>query len=149
MTITIRPAIQEDIPAIVNIEYNTLSSWNEAQIAAEFIRLDSIILVAGDHHPTTAIGWSCLRHVAPEAEVLKITVHPDYQRLGYGFLLLKELCQKAMHLNCKAIFLEVRSKNHPARNLYIKSGFSEQGIRKKYYQHPEDDAILYTKQMIP
>lgn len=148
MTIIIRPAIREDIPTIVDIECTAFSSWNKAQIAAEFNRSDSIILVAVSHQPVVIIGWSCLRYIPPEAEVLKITVYPGHQRLGYGFFLLKELCQIAGDLNCKAIFLEVRSENLPARKLYLKSGFTEQGIRKKYYQHPEDDAVLYTKLLV-
>lgn len=149
MTIIIRPAIQEDISVIAEIESSFPSSWNEVQIAAEFKRSDSIILVASKNQLATPVGWSCLRYVVPEAEVLKITVHPVHQRCGYGILLLENLCQKALFMGCMDIYLEVRADNHPARNLYLKSGFSEQGIRRKYYLNPVDDAVLYAKKLIP
>jgi len=152
MAITVRPAIQEDIPAIVAIEASAQSSWSEAQITTEFTRSDSIVLVAGEHHSKTSItviSWCCLRYVVPEAELLKITVLQGYRRSGYGFSLLKELCKRCVHLGCEVLFLEARATNLAARNLYLRSGFSEQTIRKKYYQDPEDDAVLYRKQLAP
>lgn len=152
MAITIRSAMQEDIPAIAAIEESAPSSWSEAQLTTEFTRSDSIVLVAGDHQSNTSItviGWSCLRYVVPEAELLKITVLPDHRHSGYGLSLLEGLFKRIVHLGCRVLFLEVRSKNLAARNLYLRSGFSKKGIRKKYYQDPEDDAVLYRKQLAP
>ena len=40
--------------------------------------------------------------------------------------------------------LEVRASNEPAISLYKSFGFSEVGVRKKYYENTED-ALLLTK----
>ena len=40
------------------------------------------------------------------------------------------------------LFLEVRSRNIPARKLYTAYGFKEIGVRKNYYKNPQDDAII-------
>ena len=41
-----------------------------------------------------------------------------------------------------SIILEVRKSNFPAINLYLKFGFSELGIREKYYNDGEDAIIM-------
>ena len=43
--------------------------------------------------------------------------------------------------------LEVRSQNTSAQNLYQKCGFARAGLRKKFYQDPQDDAVIYTKEL--
>ena len=50
--------------------------------------------------------------------------------------------EAAKQENAKCIFLEVRESNVPAISLYKKLGFEELGIRKKFYEHPVEDAII-------
>ena len=40
--------------------------------------------------------------------------------------------------------LEVRTSNHAARNLYLKYGFKERGVRKAYYSDNGEDALIMT-----
>ena len=46
-----------------------------------------------------------------------------------------------------SIILEVRKSNFSAINLYLKFGFSELGIREKYYYDGED-AIVMKKEFL-
>ena len=48
----------------------------------------------------------------------------------------------AKESGAECIFLEVRESNVPAISLYKKLGFEELGIRKKFYEHPIEDAII-------
>jgi ribosomal-protein-alanine N-acetyltransferase len=57
--------------------------------------------------------------------------------------LLSELLDIARGGGAKAIFLEVRESNQAARALYEKWAFLESGRRRRYYQEPDEDAILY------
>jgi ribosomal-protein-alanine N-acetyltransferase len=88
-------------------------------------------------------GWCCIRCTPPEAELLKIAVHPGHRRKGWGMLLIREAFRYAAVHHCATVFLEVRSKNHSARRLYAQCGMQEHAVRKKYYMHPADDAIIY------
>jgi ribosomal-protein-alanine N-acetyltransferase len=45
----------------------------------------------------------------------------------------------------QSMTLEVRSRNTSAINLYKKYGFTDIAVRKRYYQNPEDDAIIMWK----
>ena len=40
------------------------------------------------------------------------------------------------------MFLEVRSSNTPAINLYKKAGFTNLSVRKKYYDDGEDAVVM-------
>ena len=47
-------------------------------------------------------------------------------------------------MQIEKIFLEVRVSNIPAISLYEKMGFESLGVRKNFYEHPQEDAsIMY------
>ncbi len=77
-----------------------------------------------------------------EIELMRIAILPIHQNKGFGMQLVNYLKQYALNENFKRITLEVRSKNTGAINLYTKCGFRQDGVRKKYYTNPSDDAIL-------
>ena len=78
---------------------------------------------------------------------MKITVSPLMQRLGIGEALLQSLCTFFAKQGVEQIFLEVRSKNRPALNLYAKRDFQETGRRKNYYKEPADDAVILVRRL--
>ena len=45
----------------------------------------------------------------------------------------------------ETVFLEVRSRNTAAINLYTAYGFKRVGVRKGYYKNPDDDAVIMLK----
>jgi ribosomal-protein-alanine acetyltransferase len=75
-------------------------------------------------------------------ELQYVVVGKEFRLRGLATLLLNELIEHARSRNAKAIFLEVRESNQSARALYRKAGFDEAGLRKSYYSHPPEDAIL-------
>ena len=91
-------------------------------------------------------GFMSFYQVIDEVEIIKIGIIKSYQRNGYGSYLIKELKK----LNIKKIFLEVSIENVQAINFYLKNGFQEIGLRKRYYKSKDDiqvDALrlLFTK----
>ena len=53
-----------------------------------------------------------------------------------------ELVEKLSLAGVREVILEVRASNLPALALYRQLGFVETGRRPRYYQAPEEDAIL-------
>jgi ribosomal-protein-alanine acetyltransferase len=49
--------------------------------------------------------------------------------------------------NINIVRLEVRSSNISALKLYKSNGFIESGIRKDYYNNPNEDAIIMEKKI--
>lgn len=74
-----------------------------------------------------------------EGEVHTIGVDPAAQRKGIGGALLDALLERADEFDAP-VFLEVRTDNDPALALYDTRGFSQVGVRKRYYQPSGADA---------
>ncbi|RTL00856.1 MAG: ribosomal-protein-alanine N-acetyltransferase [Proteobacteria bacterium] len=84
--------------------------------------------------------------VMDEAEILQLVVDKNFQGNGYGYLLLKQVCN-ILSQTATQLFLEVRVGNTTAINLYHKLGFNIVGKRKNYYHVNGKyvDAILMAK----
>ncbi|MDD9952174.1 MAG: GNAT family N-acetyltransferase [Zetaproteobacteria bacterium] len=82
------------------------------------------------------------------AEVMYIYVGETQRGQGIGGRLLRYLERFLIEHQVKEVFLEVKSNNCAARQLYIKSGFTEIGRRRAYYADGED-ALVYKKVLEP
>ena len=89
-------------------------------------------------------GYSIASFAAGEAHLLNICIHPDWQRRGYGSLLLEYMINHVARLDSEAIFLEVRASNPRAATLYKNRGFKVIGRRSAYYKAGDEreDAIV-------
>ncbi len=74
-----------------------------------------------------------------ESEVHTIGVDPLAHRRGIGGVLLAKLLSEADR-HGGSVFLDVRTDNAPAIELYRKEGFVTVGTRRKYYQPSGADA---------
>jgi len=86
------------------------------------------------------LGFILARAAADEAEIITIATRPIARRRGIAKALVRHQTQ---HLACRGLtklFLEVASRNQPARQLYAACGFKEAGVRKAYYE--SDDAVV-------
>jgi ribosomal-protein-alanine N-acetyltransferase len=92
-----------------------------------------------------AVGFSLVRAVADEAELLLLAVDPDDQRRGIGQALLDDFIAGALASGGHRLHLEVREGN-PAVELYRASGFAPAGRRRNYYHGPDGqsyDAVTF------
>jgi ribosomal-protein-alanine N-acetyltransferase len=71
---------------------------------------------------------------------MNIAVDPSFRRRGLAVALLEELFVRAGR--DRAYTLEVRTSNGPAIALYEKFGFRAAGVRKRYYQDTNEDALI-------
>lgn len=105
-------------------------------------KLASYLVVIMDNR---VIAYGGIWVILEEAHITNIAVHPDYRCKGVGETLLNALLDKAYARGAKEITLEVRVSNLPAQWLYKKLGFSEEGIRKNYYEDNKEDALIMWK----
>jgi ribosomal-protein-alanine N-acetyltransferase len=106
-------------------------------------------LAAGHNHYVAAradgtlvgyAGISRLGRTPPfEYEIHTIGVDPAYQRHGIGRAMMTRLLEQAGAGS--AVFLEVRTDNEPAIELYRDLGFVTVGLRKRYYRASGADAF--------
>ena len=98
-----------------------------------------------------AVGFLLSNFVLDEAQLLLIGVSPDWQGVGVGGQLLKELINRSRDQGQKLIYLEVRSGNERAIRLYRSLGFIDIGVRRDYYPGlvGREDAIVMSLQIDP
>ncbi len=102
-----------------------------------------------DRRPDTLIGYggiSRLGRTPPfEYEVHTIGVDPAYQGRGVGRRLLDELLNFA---GGAVVHLEVRTDNAPAIALYRSVGFTQVGLRRRYYRVSGADAYTMRREAL-
>ena len=133
-----------DVAAVAAIEAGSLSPWSMEQIAAELQKETGRALVAvasGEE----VVAWCCGFQTGTDAELLKVTVQLERRKRGIAEALLQELCFRFTEHGMEQMFLEVRSQNFPALQLYAKLGWQETGRRKNYYKEPVDDAVILVR----
>lgn len=89
-------------------------------------------------------GYICYWVAMREIQVLNVAVHPDWRRKGIGGLLIQQAVRSGITHRAEDLWLEVRTSNRSARNLYEKLGFREVGRRPRYYRDTGEDAIVMT-----
>jgi len=88
------------------------------------------------------VGYAMAFASGDEADIVNLAVMPEYRRRGIGRALLQMLLWHLRQAGVKSSFLEVRSSNEKAKELYISEGFSEIGVRRNYYNKPKENALV-------
>ena len=93
------------------------------------------------------IGYLISSIVQNECHIMNLCVKKEYRNFGYGKLILNELYDELIKLNCEVIFLECRPSNKQALKLYSTLGYNEIGKRRNYYPAPNgyEDAVILAK----
>lgn len=131
------------LPAVAALERQCFSDpWSVEMLRTE-LPDDShefLLAVEGD----TLLGYVGLMTVLDEGYLSNVAVSPAYRRQGIAEALLGALLARARARSLSFVTLEVRASNLPAQTLYRKLGFTEVGLRRGYYEHPREDAVLMT-----
>lgn len=144
--IELRSIGEADLPEVLRLERELYpeDAWTEAMIRGELAGqpdtrhyLMAVELPAGE-----IVGYAGLAAAGGQADVQTIGVRADHRGHGLGARLLTALLEEASRRHCTEVFLEVRADNAPARRLYERYGFTEIGVRKRYYQPSGVDAIV-------
>ena len=139
--LSVRMAESDDVSQIVDIEHRVHHDpMSDAMIRDELSVAQGRfwVVVAQDVVVAYAMVWV----VMDQAELHNIAVAASHQRKGIARRLMRWICDDATQHGATSMFLEVRQGNVPARRLYERLGFVDVGVRRKYYQHPVEDAVV-------
>jgi [ribosomal protein S18]-alanine N-acetyltransferase len=92
--------------------------------------------------PQPILGVGCVWAILDEAHITTLAIDPTVQRQGWGSVMLHALLRAARRRELEWATLEVRVSNLGAIALYKRFGFESVGERKKYYQNPEENALI-------
>ena len=118
--------------------------WTEESIKNQLSGENCVFTVSEEDGKMTGYAFGTV--IIDEGELYRIAVAPEKRGEGIGEKLLLEFVEKCRETGAVKLFLEVRSRNVPARGLYEKTGFKEISVRKGYYG--DDDAVIYFSKIV-
>jgi len=147
MSLVIDLMRREDLPEVLAIEVASFPHpWTGEMFENELARRDiSQILVARPADagtPPPVAGYICVWVLGEEVHINNIAVDPGWRRRGIATALLDAAFDHGRVRGARRAFLEVRVSNIAAQSLYQQFGFQPAGVRKRYYDHPVEDAVI-------
>ncbi|MBI4987564.1 MAG: ribosomal protein S18-alanine N-acetyltransferase [Rhodocyclales bacterium] len=136
------PMRPEDVDAVLAVEQGAYPfPWSRANFVDSLVAGYSAWCCRVDG---ALVGYAVIMLVLDEAHLLNVTVAPDWQRRGYGTLIMHHLFSTARAHGARRMFLEVRPSNLSGQGLYDRFGFGKIGRRRAYYPAIEgrEDAVV-------
>ncbi len=140
----IRRSVPDDAPGIAELEREIFPDPYSEKDIFSYICSDGGMCYTATVNGEV-VAYIIGRVIAPEGEIYRIATRPGFRRRGIAYRLMDYAVKTERGHGLECLFLEVRSANTPARNLYHSYGFREVGARKNYYKDPTDDAIVMVK----
>lgn len=142
----LREMTVEDLDQVMELERDLFHDpWTREGYFTFLIREDTLFLAVEEKGSILACCGVLL--VLDEGDILNVAVRRDRQREGIGQFLMESLIRLAGEQGVTTLHLEVRSGNDTAIRLYERVGFTRDGIRRKYYTNPVEDAVLMTAKL--
>ena len=110
-------------------------AWTRSQLAG-ILPMSGVSLILAREADDRIIGFSLVRTVADESELLLLAVLPARQREGIGRRMLDDFMERAGANGVRRVHLEVRDGNL-AVAMYRSAGFEQVGKRLNYYHSPD------------
>jgi ribosomal-protein-alanine N-acetyltransferase len=149
----VRPLNLDDCQAVADLETQLFAGRFTAQSLRDMLNkpafYGAVLPAVGQ-----AVGQAAAIHAyylstitADCADIIAIGTHRDWQRRGFGRIMLEHLIGVTEQQHVEKILLEVAADNMPARQLYDSCGFVEIGCRKNYYKRGETrcDAVIMAR----
>jgi [ribosomal protein S18]-alanine N-acetyltransferase len=148
--VRLRPMTKADMAAIIALEQRLFpeDAWTPEMFAAEFAQPAARRLYLVAEAADALIGYAGMMFTGgSQADVVTLAVNPARWGRGTGTALLTALVDEAGKRGYEEVLLEVREDNPRARQLYLRHGFTEVGIRRGYYQPSGVDAVVMRKEL--
>ena len=144
---TIRVAAESDLDEIMRIENDSFQSdaWSVQNMHDEIVGAEKFYVVAhSTEDENTLIGYAGLAKSVStsQGDIQTIAVSNEHRSKGLGRELMNRLIAECRRVKISEVFLEVRADNPIAQELYVKLGFEQIDLRKRYYQPDNVDAIV-------
>jgi ribosomal-protein-alanine N-acetyltransferase len=148
--VRLRGMSKGDLAAIMALEQELFpeDAWTRQMFAAEFAQPASRRLYLVAEEGKELVGYAGMMFTGgSQADVVTLAVDPARWGQGTGTALLTALVDEAGKRGCAEVLLEVREDNPRARQLYLRHGFTEVGVRRGYYQPSGVDAVVMRKEL--
>jgi ribosomal-protein-alanine N-acetyltransferase len=133
----------EEIDAILEVERASFTNpWTRDMYLSELGNQGVSFVYAARDAKGKIIGFCSFWRIFDELHINNLAVAPACRRMGVGAALLARALTEGARLGATRATLEVRRSNEAALLLYKRFRFSVAGVRRGYYTHPSEDALV-------
>lgn len=144
----IRRMTLADVDGVAAVEAATFPTpWSRDAFVSEMKNVAARYLVA--ERDGAVIGYAGAWIILDESHITNIAVLQAERGKGIGRALTAGLMQYLANLGAAYATLEVRKSNEVAQNLYKSLGFIKLGVRKRYYEDNDEDALIMVCDHMP
>lgn len=141
----IRHMVPDDLDQVVAIETKTFTiPWSYKSLLEACTDENNIYLVCIEEGKV--LGYCGMWTVLGEGNITNVAVAENARNRGVATALMQKmelLGNSTKDVN--VFFLEVRESNEPAIHVYEKCGFRRIGVRKNFYEKPQENALVMSK----
>lgn len=140
----IRRMEEKDLTGAAGLEQRYFSvPWSGEQLKDSLGSPDYLFLVAEEEG--RVVGYAGLLKILDEGDITNIVVEEAYRNRGIGKRLTEALLDEGKKCGLHAFTLEVRAGNLAAIHVYESLGFVREGVRRRFYERPVEDALIMWK----
>ena len=144
MRYLVRPMEKKDIGEIIEGEkriFNTTLGYDYLLQELELNPFSQYLVLEIDNKVRGYIGlW-----IADNMQIVNFYVDKEYQKMGFGTMIMEFVIKVCETSNITSLTLEVRESNDVAIKLYEKFGLKKGAVRKNYYDDGEDALLMERK----
>lgn len=141
---------EADLDDLVRIEGLTFTRpWTRDMYVAELEHSDVARFYIARDAVGEAVGFCSCWQIIDEVHINNLAVLPEYRRAGVATALIEHALSEGAARGAHRATLEVRRSNDAALKLYERCGFSVTAVRRGYYTHPDEDALILWREGSP
>ncbi|MDH4211442.1 MAG: ribosomal protein S18-alanine N-acetyltransferase [candidate division WOR-3 bacterium] len=132
----------DDLDGVVEIERRVFPNpWPRYFFEKDLESGNAVALVVEDSGKV--VGYALGACIDVALHISNIAVDTDFQRQGLGSKMLREMENVAVERGCGYAYLEVRTTNVAAINMYKSKGYDILYTRKRYYLDGNDAYVMH------
>jgi ribosomal-protein-alanine N-acetyltransferase len=135
-----RPSDLDAVCRIADVSFPV--AWTREEFEKELTRTYAVMRVLRPSLGEPVCAFANYWCIGDEVQLMNVATAPAQRGHGFARALLLDLIAHARERRATLITLEVRRGNTPARALYKAYGFTEEGVRPRYYSDNAEDAIV-------
>lgn len=136
----------QDVPQVMEIEAVSFGRhhWSDESFYNEISNHVGRYYTLLNQETGQVLGYCGFWLILDESHITTIAVRPEFRGHALGELMLLQILERSMATSIHWATLEARVSNYNAQNLYYKYGFTSVGVRPRYYQDNQEDALIMT-----
>jgi ribosomal-protein-alanine N-acetyltransferase len=149
LAIHIRWMIRIDLPNILEVEkLNHKYPWTSEHFIKKLQKRDNIGQTV--EYDDYAIGYMIYQLHRDKLHIVRLGIHPEFQRIGVGAQLIEKLKKKLTDTRRSSLTIRIEERNNSALTFLTNLGFRAIRVDRDFYKKSQQDAyyLQYTQPIV-